>query len=75
MTSYLHRIVGLYATRASAESARDDLLSHGLALEQFRLLAPGSGEAGQDAAFNSSTASVRSPTARVAPQRRTSWRS
>jgi hypothetical protein len=49
MTSYLHRIVGLYATRAPAESAGDDLLAHGLAPEQFRLLAPGSGEAGQDA--------------------------
>jgi hypothetical protein len=49
MTSYLHRIVGLYATRAPAELAGDDLLAHGLAPEQFRLLAPGSGEAGQDA--------------------------
>ncbi len=53
MTSYLHRVVGLYATRVPAESARDDLLAHGLALDQFRLLAPGSGEAGQDAASDS----------------------
>lgn len=48
MDTYLHRIVGLYPTREEAEAARDDLLRHGLAEGQLRLLAPGAVGAGVD---------------------------
>jgi hypothetical protein len=53
MEDYLHRVVGLYPDRASAESARDDLLAQGLAPHQLRLLVPGAAAAGQDAASDS----------------------
>lgn len=53
MENYLHRTVGLYSTRASAESARDEILANGLAPHQVRLLGPGSAGAGEDAASDS----------------------
>ena len=49
----LHRVVGLYQSRAAALSARDDLLSNGFAPRQLHLLAPGEGGLGVDAAADS----------------------
>jgi hypothetical protein len=42
MKDYLHRVVGLYPTRVSAESARDALLAQSIAPKQLRLVEPGS---------------------------------
>jgi hypothetical protein len=53
MDKYLHRVVGLYSSRAVAEAVRDELLAHDLAPNQIRLIAPGSGAAGPDAAADS----------------------
>jgi hypothetical protein len=49
MTDYLHRLVGLYATRESAEEARVALLACGVAPQHMRLLGPGAGAVGPDA--------------------------
>lgn len=38
MKNYLHRVLGLYATRAAAESARDLLAQRGLAPEKIKIL-------------------------------------
>ena len=43
MENYLHRIVGIYATRTSAEAARDHLLHEGFPPSQVRILSPGDG--------------------------------
>ena len=53
MEDYLHRIVGLYPNRASAESAQDEMLAQGIEPAQLRLLAPVSGGAGPDARSDS----------------------
>ena len=53
MEDYLHRIVGLYPNRASAESAQDEMLAQGIEPAQLRLLAPVSGGAGLDARSDS----------------------
>ena len=53
MDKYLHRVVGLYPSRALGESVRDDMLAHGFAPKQVRLIAPGSGAAGRDAVSDS----------------------
>lgn len=53
MTTYLHRVVGLYVTRESAESARADLLAQGLDARQLRILQPGAATTGSDAASDS----------------------
>ncbi len=45
MARYLHRVLGLYATRAAAESARDRLAQRGLPLEQIKILEHGRGGA------------------------------
>jgi hypothetical protein len=49
MGNYLHRVVGLYPSRALGESARDEMLAHGLQPKQVRLIAPGSDAVGSDA--------------------------
>lgn len=38
MEKYLHRVLGLYATRAAAESARDRLVQRGLPPEKVKIL-------------------------------------
>lgn len=38
MKNYLHRVLGLYATRAAAEAARDLLAQRGLAPEKIKIL-------------------------------------
>ena len=53
MDSYLHRVVGLYSSRTSAELVRDDMLTHDLKPSQVRLLAPGSAAAASDATSDS----------------------
>jgi len=53
MTTYLHRVVGLYPTRESAESARADLLAQGLDARQLRILQPGAVTTGSDATSDS----------------------
>jgi len=46
---YLHRVVGLYPTHTAAQTAREELLAHGIAPTQMRLIAPDSPGAGEDA--------------------------
>jgi len=43
MDNYLHRVLGLYATRAEAESTRDKLVEAGLPLDKVSILEPGQG--------------------------------
>ena len=45
---YLHRVVGLYPTHAAAQTARDELLAHGIAPAQMRLIAPESARVDAD---------------------------
>ncbi len=53
MESYLHRAVGLYIRRATADSARDKLIAAGLPLQSIRILEPGNLPAGTDGAADS----------------------
>ncbi len=43
MEKYLHRVLGIYATRAAAESASAQLIEHGMLAENVKILEPGSG--------------------------------
>ncbi len=49
MENYLHRVVGLYASRIEADEARDLIVAKGIAPKQIRVLAAGSTGAGADA--------------------------
>jgi hypothetical protein len=53
MDKYLHRVVGLYPSRALGEAARDEILAHGLQPKQVRLIEPGSGVVGGDTVSDS----------------------
>lgn len=50
---YLHRVVGLYPTHVAAQTAHDELLSHGFPPAQLRLIAPEFAGAGADVAPDS----------------------
>ncbi|MEO8598679.1 MAG: hypothetical protein ABI656_02495 [bacterium] len=52
MEKYLHRVLGLYATRAAAESASDQLVQRGMSLENVTILEPG-GNGGSEASADS----------------------
>lgn len=41
MEKYLHRVLGLYTTRAAAASASDQLTAHGMLPENVNILEPG----------------------------------
>lgn len=41
MENYLHRIVGIYGTKAAADAARERLIDGGIPTEQIKLLEPG----------------------------------
>lgn len=41
MTTYLHRVMGFYATRTDALAARDQLVEHGLPITRLNILEPG----------------------------------
>lgn len=41
MENYLHRVLGIYATRAAAESASDQLTERGMPAENVKILEPG----------------------------------
>ena len=41
MKKYLHRVLGLYETRAAADSARERLIQRGLPAAQLKMLQPG----------------------------------
>ena len=53
MENTLHRVFGLYATRAAAESARDLLAQHGLAPEKIKILEAGRDGPGREAEADS----------------------
>ncbi len=53
MESYLHRVVGLYASTADAEEARDLLVAQGIAPAQIKVLTAASTGAGTDAKSDS----------------------
>ena len=53
MESYLHRVVGLYLTRGTADSVRDKLIAGGLPAQSIRILEPGIDPAGADGASDS----------------------
>ena len=46
MKNYLHRLLGLYTTRAAAETVRDQLVECGLPAKKVKILEPGHGGAG-----------------------------
>lgn len=47
MENYLHRLLGLYTTRAAAENVRDQLVQCGLSAKKVKILEPGHGGAGK----------------------------
>jgi len=49
MDKYLHRVLGVYATRAGAESVFTRLIQVGVPAEKVRILEPGGGGADQEA--------------------------
>ena len=53
MESYLHRIIGIYASTVEAEQAHDMIVKRGIKLRQISLLLAGSVGAGSDSAFDS----------------------
>lgn len=53
MENYLHRVVGLYTSRAEADEARDLLVAQGMAPTQIRVLTAESTGAGSDAKSDS----------------------
>lgn len=53
MENYLHRVLGLYATRAAAESVFDELVKCGVPAEKVRILEPGRGGGNQEAKADS----------------------
>lgn len=48
MEKYLHRVLGLYATRATAQSASDQLVQRGMLPENVKILESGRDGAGQE---------------------------
>lgn len=53
MENYLHRVLGLYATRAAAQSASDQLVQRGMRPENVKILEPGRDGADPDAKADS----------------------
>ena len=53
MESYLHRVIGLYSSRAEADAARDQIVAQGMAPTQIRVLTAESTGAGADAKSDS----------------------
>jgi hypothetical protein len=53
MTNYMHRVVGVYATRGAAERVLSDLVLQGLALEKITILEPGGTVSRPDVAADS----------------------
>lgn len=53
MENYLHRVLGIYETRAAAEAALDRLVQRGLPRDKARLLEPGRSRENEDAIADS----------------------
>ncbi|NMM36561.1 MAG: hypothetical protein HHJ09_03475 [Glaciimonas sp.] len=53
MKNYLHRVLGIYATRTAAESASARLIERGMLAENVKILEPGSSSGGDDAKADS----------------------
>ncbi len=53
MEVYLHRVLGLYATRAAADSVFDQLVQRGVPPEKVTILEPGRGDGNEEAKADS----------------------